>query len=548
MGGPINAKDFSQMIRCASVMIEQQKQQINDLNVFPVPDGDTGTNMSLTIASAANELRRDMPREVGQAAAVTANALLRGARGNSGVILSLLFRGFSRALKGKVTMDGADFAAAITEGVDAAYKAVMKPTEGTILTVSRVSAAAARQAAETDREIENIIQATIDSALVALEETVEQNPVLKKAGVVDAGAKGYIIILQGMLAALQGETDESLGGVEAAAAPGGEAVFSKFTEEDITFTYCTEFIVGRENKEDPSPLAAFLESRGDSLVFVEDEEIIKVHVHTDNPGLALENALKYGQLLTVKIENMREQHTSIVESEAGSARPARKIAEPDKKYGFVSICAGDGLVDIFADLGVDATVNGGQTMNPATQDILKEIDKTPAEVVYVLPNNKNIIMAAEQCVPLCDNKKVVVIPSTSVPEGISAMLAFNNGESEEENTRLMKEAAGAVTTIQVTYAARDSEFDGQAIKQGDYMSLVDGKLREHRGDINELLSGIGYLIKEMGSEFISVFYGQDVSEEQAEKAREILAGRCDGAEINVLSGGQPVYYYIISAE
>ena len=503
--------------------------------------------MSLTIATAANELRKASPIGVDKTAEITANALLRGARGNSGVILSLLFRGFSKSLKGKETMDGMDFALAISEGVDAAYKAVMKPAEGTILTVSRLSAAAAKAAAAENPDPENVLCVTIEAAENALANTTEQNPVLKKAGVIDAGGKGYVTILNGMLAALRGATEESLG-VTVAAANGETKTFSTFTDEDITFTYCTEFIVTRENRNDPDPLRAFLDSRGDSLVFVEDDEIIKVHVHTDHPGLAIEQALKYGSLLTVKIENMREQHTQKVIGEQNTEQSAHKISEPTKRYGFVSVCAGDGIADVFRDLGVDGIINGGQTMNPSTEDILREIDNTPAEIVYVLPNNKNIIMAAEQCIPLCENKQVIVLPTTSIPEGISAMLAMDLYADPEQNTKDMTDAIHQVLTAQITYAARDSEFDGQNISQGDYMSLINGKLSQNCKDISQLIRGIADRINNEGLEYITVFYGSDVTQEQAIQSETLLSECCPNAEINFLPGGQPVYYYIISAE
>lgn len=547
MNSRIDAAGLKQMILCAAAMIENEKQQINDLNVFPVPDGDTGTNMSLTIATAANELRKASPIGVDKTAEITANALLRGARGNSGVILSLLFRGFSRSLKGKETMDGMDFALAVGEGVDAAYKAVMKPAEGTILTVSRLSAAAAKTAAAENPDPENVLRVTIEAAENALANTTEQNPVLKKAGVIDAGGKGYVTILNGMLAALRGATEESLG-ANISSSSSEAKTFSSFTDEDITFTYCTEFIITRENRNDPNPLRAFLDSRGDSLVFVEDDEIIKVHVHTDHPGLAIEQALKYGSLLTVKIENMREQHTQKVIGEQAAEQNTRQISEPSKRYGFVSVCAGSGIADVFRDLGVDGIISGGQTMNPSTEDILREIDNTPAEIVYVLPNNKNIIMAAEQCVPLCETKQVIVLPTTSIPEGISAMLAMDHYAEPEQNTKDMTQAIGQVLTAQITYAARDSEFDGQNISQGDYMSLINGKLTQNCKDISQLLRGIAERIVSEGREYITVFYGSDVTQEQAAQTESLLAECCPGAEINVLQGGQPVYYYIISAE
>ena len=542
----IDASQLKQMVICASAALGSCKQQINDLNVFPVPDGDTGTNMGLTISTAASELKKSDPQTVTKAADITASAMLRGARGNSGVILSLLFRGFSRALKGKETMDGKDFAHAISEGVAAAYKAVMKPAEGTILTVSRLSAEAARGAAETAETVEEVISATIGQAKVTLAETTDMNPVLKKAGVVDAGGMGYVVILEGMLAFLNGAAEADYGSVE----EGGQSAgtFSQFETEDITFTYCTEFIVERENSKDPSLLSAFLENRGDCIVVVDDDEIIKVHVHTNHPGQVLEEALTYGSFLTVKVENMRKQHTEAVMSEQDKKPEGRKIAPPEKQFGFVTVCAGDGLATVFRDLGADGVIYGGQTMNPSTEDILKVIDSTPAETVFVLPNNKNIIMAAQQCIPLSTEKKVIVIGTTSIPEGVAAMLSVDTMADEEANTAAMEEAIQRVMTAQITYAARNSDFDGHDIREGDYMSLVGGKLRMANPDQDAILEDLANVFNESHREFITVFYGADVTEERALEVQNYFTENCPDCEVSLVNGGQPVYYFIISAE
>ena len=389
----INGADLRRMIISAAASIEINKQALNELNVFPVPDGDTGTNMSMTINSAAADLRKTEDPELYQASKVAASAMLRGARGNSGVILSLLFRGISKGLKGHDECDGVLWAEALQGGVDAAYKAVMKPAEGTILTVARLAAASARKAAEENNFIESVHQAAVEEAKKALADTVNQNPVLKKAGVVDAGGKGWLLALEAMMSTLLGEDVVVPESEEAQTEVKAAADFSDFNTEDITFSYCTEFIISRENDKDPEQLRAFLDSLGDSLVLVDDDEIIKVHVHTNDPGKALHEAIEYGSFVTVKIENMRLQHTQKVLSEQ-ELEP--KIAEPEKPIGVVSVCAGDGLADVFTNLGVDAIISGGQTMNPSTQDILEAVNKVPAETVFVLPNNKNIIMAAQQ--------------------------------------------------------------------------------------------------------------------------------------------------------
>ena len=545
----ISGAELKSMFISAAASVDLNKQLINDLNVFPVPDGDTGTNMALTLGNAAKELQKT-PDDitVARCAEIAAAALLRGARGNSGVITSLLFRGFSKSVKEKETLNGTEFAVALTAGVEAAYKAVMKPAEGTILTVSRVSAETAVEACAETSDIENILDVTIVSAKAALEETVNQNPVLKKAGVIDAGGKGFVFILEAMKAAMLGQPVVAENQPEQVTEVREQATFSDFDEEDITFSYCTEFIVSRQNDRDPELLRTFLSGMGDSLVLVDDEEIIKIHVHTDNPGTAIQEGLKYGQLVTVKVENMRLQHTEKVmnESEMSSAQ-TRKIAPPEKKYGVVTVCAGEGIAAMFRDLGVDQIVFGGQTMNPSTEDILKMIDATPAEVVIVLPNNKNILMAAEQCKPLSE-KQVVVIPTGTVPQGITAMLNLDPSAEVEDNVETMTSSIQNVTTMQVTYAARNSDFDGYAINAGDYLALCGGALFGTDQNIETLLEGLAGKALELGSEFVTIFYGEDTTEEEALRAGEIFSRVCPDAEVTLLSGGQPVYYYLISAE
>ncbi|HIS59141.1 MAG TPA: DAK2 domain-containing protein [Candidatus Faecousia faecipullorum] len=531
------------MIISAAAAIEHNKQALNELNVFPVPDGDTGTNMSMTINTAAADLRKTEDPDLSQAAKVAAGAMLRGARGNSGVILSLLFRGISKRLKGEQDCDGVLWALALQEGVDAAYKAVMKPAEGTILTVSRLAAAKAAEAARENNHIEFVQEAAIAEAKIALAETTNMNPVLKKAGVVDAGGKGWLVALEAMLCALRGEdivAPETSEEVQVK----DSADFSDFNTEDITFSYCTEFIISRENDRDPEELRAFLNTLGDSLVLVDDEEIIKVHVHTNDPGSALHEAVNYGSFVTVKIENMRLQHTEKVMTEA---EKAPKIAEPEKKLGVVSVCAGAGLADVFTNLGVDAIISGGQTMNPSTQDILEAVNTVPAETVFVLPNNKNIIMAAEQ-VDALTPKHVVVIPSKTVPQGVTAMLSFDPEAEEEANAAAMGEALATVDTMQITYAARNSDFDGYDIHEGDYLALYGSSLFGTSQDIRVLLRSLAEKVRDQGKEYVTIYYGADVSERHAQKAADIFADICPQADVNLLNGGQPVYYYLISAE
>ena len=539
----IYGSDLRRMIISAAASIENHKQALNELNVFPVPDGDTGTNMSMTINAAAGDLRKAEDPSLDQAAKIAASAMLRGARGNSGVILSLLFRGISKKLKGADHCDGVLWAEALQEGVDAAYKAVMKPAEGTILTVSRLAAAKALEAARENNHIEFVQAAAIEEAKIALANTVNQNPVLKKAGVGDAGGKGWLVALEAMMAAIQGD-DIVVENTSDTGETKDSADFSDFNTEDITFTYCTEFIIQRENDLDPEKLREFLSSLGDSLVLVDDDEIIKVHVHTNDPGKALHEAIDYGSFVTVKIENMRLQHTEKVMSEK---ERAPKIAEPEKPLGVVSVCAGDGLADVFLNLGVDQIISGGQTMNPSTQDILEAVNKVPAETVFVLPNNKNIIMAAEQ-VDALTPKHVVVIPSKTVPQGVTAMLGFNPEGSVEENTEALTDALGTVDTMQITYAARNSDFAGYDIHEGDYLALYGSALFGTSQDIKVLLKSLAEKVRDEGKEYVTIYYGADVKEKPAQKAADIFADICPDADVNLLSGGQPVYYYLISAE
>ena len=538
----INGADFRRLVISAAASVELNKQGLNELNVFPVPDGDTGTNMSMTIQAAAADLRKLEEPTLEKAASAAASAMLRGARGNSGVILSLLVRGISKKLKGCAECDGVLWAAALQEGVDAAYKAVMKPAEGTILTVARLAAAKATEFAQENNNFEAVHMAAIEEAKVALANTVNQNPVLKKAGVVDAGGKGWLVILEAMLCALRGEDIVAPEGSDTQVKE--QADFADFNTEDITFTYCTEFIISRENDLDPEKLRDFLSSLGDSLVLVDDDEIIKVHVHTNDPGKALHEAMDYGSFVTVKIENMRLQHTEKVMSEADVAP---KIAEPEKPIGVVSVCVGDGIADVFRDLGVDGLVSGGQTMNPSTQDILEVVNTVPAETVYVLPNNKNIIMAAEQ-VDALTPKNVVVLPSKTIPQGVTAMLSFNPEGTNEENVEAMTEAMAGVDTMQITYAARNSDFDGFEIQEGDYLALYGSALFGTDKDIAVLLRGLAEKVLETGKEYVTIYYGADVTEEDAQAAAAVFTEVCPDADVNLLSGGQPVYYYLISAE
>ncbi len=553
----ISGAAFKEMVLFGAACIAGQKQSINDLNVFPVPDGDTGTNMYLTIQTACAELKKTEPTTIDDAAKVTARGLLRGARGNSGVILSLLFRGMSKSLKGLAEADGAALAAAMQEGVATAYGAVMKPAEGTVLTVSRLAAQRAIEAAQENNCVEFVLEEAIRAGEVTLAETVEMNPVLKKAGVVDAGGKGYLIILDGMLRCLRGE---AIPDVTEETEVKEKADFAAL-EDEITFTFDTVFIVRKTMGEKSlEPLRAYLDSIGDSLVIGEDDECFKVHVHTDIPGYALTEAQKYGTLELAKIENMRTQRDDLaagreahstddldaVEEELENQESA--VAPAEKRYGFVAVCAGDGLADTFRALGVDTIVSGGQTMNPSTEAILKEVNRTPSEVVFILPNNKNIIMAAQQCVGLTE-KEIVVIPTATVPQGITAMMSFDPDETDPQTiAQAMVAAAQTVSTAQITYAARNSDFDGFAINEGDYLALLDGKLFGTSRSMEDLLEKLSQHAAEADAEYINIYTGEGVSEEESARTETLFAQRCPDAEVAAIPGGQSVYFYIISIE
>ncbi len=557
----LDAAVFKDMILCADAALAENTQQINELNVFPVPDGDTGTNMGLTMNEAAAQLRKKEFYAVDAVADCVAGALLRGARGNSGVILSLLFRGISRRLKGMETVGAKEFAAAMEDGVDAAYKAVMKPAEGTILTVARMASAAAVEYAKKGDDIEELLDTAIRIGKEALDNTVNQNPVLQKAGVVDAGGMGYIVIFSAMLAYLRGEVTAPTAAVQAGVIANENNAFDMFGTDEITYAFDTVYIVRKhEPNVDLTPLRAYLSSIGDCLVIGEDDEAFKVHVHTNIPGEALTKSQQYGTLELAKIENMRTQYDDImagrkaqttddlekVEQELEAAEDLH--AAPTKRYGIVAVCAGEGIANLFKELGADTIVTGGQTMNPSTADIIKEINRTPAEIVFVLPNNKNIIMAAEQSIPLCEDKTVVVVPTKTIPQGITAMLNFDPEGEVSDIVEAMNESLSDVHTAQVTYAARDSDFDGYAIHAGEYLALLDGKLI---GSFTEMPSMLGKMSEAFGDldpEIITVYYGEDVTQDDAETTAAALEEAFPDAEVTVVNGGQPVYYYMISVE
>ena len=536
----IDGQQFTSMVVCAHTALSAAKQQLNELNVFPVPDGDTGTNMSMTMQNAVSELNKKHPKTLGAAADCVASGLLRGARGNSGVILSLLFRGIAKKLKGLDQANAVQFAAAMQEGVDAAYKAVMKPAEGTILTVSRLATAAAVEFASNGADVELTLTHALESGQDALADTMNLNPVLKKAGVVDAGGKGYLIIWQAMLECLQGRFEMPEIQEETAK---DKADFGAIDDEEITFTFDTVFIVRKTVDKPLEGLRAYLSSIGDCLVIGEDDEAFKVHVHTDIPGNALTEAQKYGTLEVAKIENMRIQHEDVAagrkaisadDLEDEDALFSDKApAAPEKEVGVVAVCAGDGLAGLFKELGADAIVTGGQTMNPSTQDILA--------------NNKNIIMAAQQCQPLTE-KRVIVIPTGAVPQGISAMINFDSNADAEELEAVFNESIGTVHTAQVTYAARDSEFDGYHILAGQYLGLLDGALVGSFDSLPHLLDALNDKIEALDPSLISVYYGEDIQTSDAQTTSGIIEARFPDAEVMTINGGQPVYYYMISIE
>lgn len=551
----ITGKMFRDGVISASNNIANSRQAVDALNIFPVPDGDTGTNMSMTIGAAAKEMAvLSDDCTIGEASARCASALLRGARGNSGVILSLIFRGMSKGFKGLEKADGKAVANAFSAGVEAAYKAVMKPTEGTILTVIRKASEAAKEMAETvDDPIEVAFSALI-AAKEALAKTPEQLPVLKKAGVVDAGGQGLVLIFEGFESvfgnnAIVQPLDGT--GVTPVSAPSKSTVAE--ASDDIEFGYCSEFLIEKENgakEKDPLKLRAFLESIGDCVVVVDDNDIIKVHVHSNEPGNVIQAALKYGQLINIKIDNMRYQHRNANEGMKEGEMPVMPKADPVNKYGFVTVCAGEGLAELFKDIGADIVVSGGQTMNPSTDDILNAVMATPAKTVFVLPNNKNIIMAAEQAIPLAEGREVRVLQTKTIPQGISAMLMFDEGEDADSNQMAMMEAAENVSTAQITFAARDSEVDGVPVKQGEIMGLCNGKIRFTGNDIVDIAyKSTVKVFKKLQSSIITIIYGEGVSEKDAEAVQEKLADKYgDEVEISIVNGGQPIYYFIISVE
>ena len=537
---------YKKMLMNAAAKVDAKKQALNDLNVFPVPDGDTGTNMSMTLSYCARELEPMDTSKIGKIAEKSGSALIRGSHGNSGVITSLLFGGMSKKLREHSSVTQEEFAEAMKAGVEKAYAVVNKPAEGTILTVARKTAeAAVENAGKAD--LETFFKTIIAAAKAALDLTPTQNPVLAKAGVVDAGGKGYVYILDGMAAAVRGETLE-LGSVEESS---GGSVFDAFETEDITFGYCTEFIIVRENDKDSAIIREFLSGIGDSLVLVDDEGMIKIHVHTNNPGKALEEAITYGALTSIKIENMRQQHTEKVFSaeEAENARKAENgPVEPTKEFGFVAVAAGQGVMQVFRDLGADNMVEGGQTMNPSTEDILAAVNRTPANTVFVLPNNKNIIMAAQQAAELTE-RRVIVIPTKTVPQGLTAMMNFDESASAEDNEAAMTESLSSVRTGHVTYAARDSEFDGMAFKAGDYLAMADGKFSATGRDFEEVVTKLAEDLGVASSEVVTVFSGEGADAILNGTLERIFNDASSGmADVSIIEGGQPVYYYIIGAE
>lgn len=548
------------MILSGGGNLQLHKQEVNDLNVFPVPDGDTGTNMGMTIGAAMAELGSIDGESAGKVASVCSNALLRGARGNSGVILSLLFRGMSKSIGKAEEIDAKQFAAAFKCGVEAAYKAVMKPTEGTILTVTRLAGDAAMAAAEGGADVLKTVQTLYDAAEETLAKTPDMLPVLKQAGVVDSGGRGFVCIAEGMLSFLKtGVVIEGDDKEAPAMATNTRANFEEFDAASIKFAYCTEFIIdktmGKAVKTDFEALHKYVMSKGDSVVFVDDDEICKIHVHTNHPGHVLEEAMKYGTLCKMKIENMKEQLArekaeSAAQAAAAAEAEKKEIvhAEPTKPFGFVSVAAGAGIQELMLEIGVDNVVTGGQTMNPSTEDILYAVEATPAECVFVFPNNKNIIMAAQMVVPLTE-KQIYIIPTKTIPEGISALLAFDEGASAEDNEKIMCEAAGLVKTGQVTHAVRDSEIDGKDIKEGEIMGLFGGTLAAKGSDIEETTLEMAKAMADENTSMITVYFGEDTTEEKAlELVDKMQLALGENVSITAISGGQPVYYYIVSAE
>ncbi len=556
----INGEILKNAIISGAHNINAQKNHINDLNIFPVPDGDTGTNMSMTVMAAEKALEDCDADNAGEVAKTAASAMLRGARGNSGVITSILFRGFAQGLKDVDEVNGKNIAAALGIGVDAAYKAVTKPAEGTILTVARMAYEAGVEASKENSDPVFVWETIVEKANEALAITPELLPVLKRAGVVDAGGKGLCSIFEGMLSYIKdGEMVEYVEDTNEPTIETFESAAAEF-DDDIEFTYCTEFIVGRdpEIETDPEELRDFLKEIGDCVVVVNDEEIIKVHVHTETPGNALTKGLEFGQLLTVKVENMKEQHKNAKKNSKKTTKKKSKkdapkeefvFAEPTEEFGFVAVAAGDGMKDLFTELGCTNVVSGGQSMNPSTDDILAAVNATPAKTVFVLPNNKNIILAAEQTVPLVTDRTVVIVPTRTLPQGMTAMLNFDPEISPESNAQLMMDAAHGVGTGLVTFAARNSEFDGKKIKEGDIIALKNGKLTITEKSAVKAVVKLAKSMVTRDTSFITLIYGEDTTEEDAQKAYEELQDRFGTrTDISLVKGDQPVYYFILSVE
>ncbi len=548
----LTGKMFRDGVISASNNISNSRKAVDALNIFPVPDGDTGTNMSMTIGAAAKEMAV-LPDDcsLSEAASKCASALLRGARGNSGVILSLIFRGFAKGFKELDTAQGKDVARAFELGVKAAYKAVMKPTEGTILTVVRKASEAASELAKTVDDPMEVAFAALMAAKEALAETPEQLPVLKQAGVVDAGGQGLVLIFEGFHSVFaNGALVQPVEAPQELPKDESKSTVAN-ASDDIEFGYCSEFLIekAKDAKEkDPLKLRAFLESIGDCVVVVDDTDIIKVHVHSNEPGNVIQAALKYGQLINIKIDNMRYQHRNAQEG-AGESAKAPEPASPVNSYGFVAVCAGQGLTELFKDIGADVVVSGGQTMNPSTDDILNAVMATPAKTVFVLPNNKNIIMAAEQAARLTQGRTVKVLQTKTIPQGISAMLMFDEEASTDENELAMTQAAESVSTALVTFAARDSEVEGVPVKQGEIMGLCNGKIRYvGSGKADIAFKSASRLIKHSDCSIVTIIFGEDSTEEEAEELKRRLEEKFGDIEFSVVNGGQPIYYFIISVE
>ncbi len=549
----INAALFRNMVLSAANKLSENKDKIDALNVFPVPDGDTGTNMGLTFMNAAKEIENSEYASVSDAAAAVAKATLRGARGNSGVILSQIFRGISKGLKGMETADVQSMAAALQAGSDTAYSAVMKPTEGTILTVVRKCAAAAEDYSGED--IEELFALVIKKGNRALEKTTQMLPQLQQAGVVDAGGQGLMFVLQGFAEALDGREVKLKAMGQKAKAP-ADAPKQSVKAEDIKYTYCTEFIINKSNPSDsPDKLRSAIEGKGDCMLIIDEEEIVKVHIHTNNPGYVLEQAVLLGEMVNIKIDNMKRQHSNLTGGAAEEEKTsppeekeaAEKPAEPEKELAVIAVAAGEGLAQTFRDMGVDAVIEGGQTMNPSTEDILAAAEKANAKNIIVLPNNKNIILSAEQAQYLTQ-RKIFVVPSRSVPEGIAAMMAFNPSASPEELFELMKEGIKTVKSGSVTFAVRDTSIDGMDIAKGNYLGISSGKILSVGEDMNKTAQGVADALTDDDSAVISVYFGSDVTEEQAKELGEALEEKYPDTDVLIYNGGQPVYYYIISVE